>query len=285
MAVQGLGSLDGVFVTRLADYFPQNHSPIVWRRMHIKVDPNRKQLALQAYSISRAFELYVNGQLLIQSGGVEPYVADTRSARLIVRIPAAQLRTGSLVIAIRARAPTTWWTSNLPGFSGGMLTLGDEIALENQNLLIMIAENSATFLENLLALGVGFVALALFIAQRQRMEYFWIFVLGVLNAGYLLLLFFSLRFLYYHRAPPFAYSHIPQLKPPASWHDDHLQRRIRCFCVIQDSDQDHFLASRDLKHLTLSFELEAGLDSSKAEGSATDLSGGATEHYGRFKAT
>ena len=179
--------------TRLADYFPQNHAPIVWRRIHIKVDPNRKQLALEAYSISRAFDVYVNGQELVQSGQVEPYLAATRSARLIVQIPAAQLRTGSLVIAIRARAPTTWWTSNLPGFSGGMLTLGDQIALENQNLLIMIAENSATFLENLLALGVGFVALALFIAQRQRMEYFWIFVLGVLNAGYLPLLFLSIR--------------------------------------------------------------------------------------------
>jgi hypothetical protein len=178
--------------TRLADYFPQNQVPIVWRRIHITVDPNRKQLALEAYSISRAFEVYVNGQKLIQSGQVEPYAPATRSARLIVRIPAAQLRTGSLVIAIRARAPTTWWTSNLPGFSGGMLTLGDQIALENQNLLIMIAENS-DFLENLLALGVGFVALALFIAQRQRMEYFWIFVLGVLNAGSLPLLYLSIR--------------------------------------------------------------------------------------------
>ena len=178
---------------RLADYFPQNHAPIVWRRIHIKVDPNQKQLALQAYSIARAFEVYVNGQKLIESGQVEPYVAAMRSARLIVQIPAAQLRTGSLVIAIRARAPITWWTSNLPGFSGGMLALGDVTALENQNLLIMIAENSATFLENLLALGVGLVALALFIAQRQRMEYFWIFVLGVLNAGYLPLLYLSIR--------------------------------------------------------------------------------------------
>ena len=179
--------------TRLAEYFPNNQPPIVWRRIHVKVDPNQKGLALQAYSIARAFEVYVNGQRLIQSGQVEPYVAVTRSARLIVRIPAAQLRTGSLVIAIRGRAPTTWWTSNLPGFSGGMLTLGDESALVNQSLLIAIAENSATFLENLLALGVGLVALALFIAQRQRMEYFWIFVVGVLDAGSLPLLYLSIR--------------------------------------------------------------------------------------------
>jgi hypothetical protein len=179
--------------SRLADYFPQNQTPIVWRRIHINVNPNRKQLALQAYSVARAFEVYVNGQKLMQCGQVEPYVAATRSARLIVQIPAAQLRTGSLVIAIRARAPTTWWTSNLPGFSGGMLTLGDEIALENQNLLIMIAENSAPFLEYLLALGVGLVALALFIAQRQRLEYFWVFILGTLNAGSLPLLFLSIR--------------------------------------------------------------------------------------------
>jgi hypothetical protein len=179
--------------SRLADYFPQNHPPIVWRRIHIKVDPNQRQLALQAYSIARAFEVYVNGQKLIQSGQVEPYVTAMRSSRVIVQIPVTQLHTGSLVIAIRARAPITWWTSNLPGFSAGMLAVGDVIALENQNLLIMIAENSATFLENLLAMGVGLVALALFIAQRQRMEYFWIFVLGLLNAGYLPLLYLSIR--------------------------------------------------------------------------------------------
>jgi hypothetical protein len=178
--------------TRLSEYFPRNQSPIIWRRIHLNVAPGETQLALQAYFISRAFEVYVNGQKLVQSGQVEPYVPYTRVARLIVRIPEAQLRTGSLVIAIRARAPRTWWGSAAPAFNGPMLTLGDETALNNQNMLSMIGENAATFLENILALGVGLVALALFLGQRQRREYLWIFILGLLNAASLPLLLLSI---------------------------------------------------------------------------------------------
>ncbi len=169
--------------TRLIEYFPKNQPPIVWRRIHIKVDPGETRLAIQAYFIARAFEVYVNGQKLIESGQVEPYVPYLRNARLIARIPEAQLRTGTLVIAIRARAPLTWWTTGAPGFNGPMLTLGDASALRNQNLLSMVGENAASIFEGLLAMGVGLVALALFVGQRQRMEYFWIFIQGVLIAA------------------------------------------------------------------------------------------------------
>jgi len=177
--------------TRLKEYFPQKRSAIVWRRIHIKVNPGERELALQAYFIARAFEVWVNGEKVIESGQVEPYVAYLRNARLIVRIPEAQLRTGALVIAIRARAPLTWWTTPAPAFNGPMLTLGDESTLRDRNLLSMIGENTANFFEGLLALGVGLVALALFISQRQRMEYFWIFVLGVFTVASLPCALFS----------------------------------------------------------------------------------------------
>jgi hypothetical protein len=137
---------------------------------------------LQAYFISRAFELYVNGQKLMESGQVEPFVPYTRSARMIVRIPAAQLRTGSLMIAIRARTPRSGWTSHDPGFAANTLTVGDTGTLRNQSLLNMIGENGASILADILAMGVGLVALTLFIAQRNQAEYLWIFLLGACNA-------------------------------------------------------------------------------------------------------
>ena len=140
-------------------------------------------MAIKAYNISRAFEVYVNGEKLIQSGQVVPYQPTVRYARLIASIPEAQLQTGNLVIAVRARAPITWWTSAVPAFNGPMLKMGDESALRNQNMLSMIGENTFSFLESLLALGVGLVALALFINQRERKEYFWIFILGILSAA------------------------------------------------------------------------------------------------------
>jgi stage II sporulation SpoE-like protein len=164
--------------TLLKDYFPYNHPNVVWRRLHVKVSPADHGLALQAYLISRAFEVYVNGQKLMESGQVEPYVPYTRSARMIVRIPEAQLRTGSVLIAIRARAPRTWWTSVVPTFRANNLTVGDEGALRDRNLLNIIGENAGGVLESIFALGVGLVALALFIAQRNQVEYLWVFLLG-----------------------------------------------------------------------------------------------------------
>jgi hypothetical protein len=178
--------------SRLREYFRRQQSPVMWRRLHVKVSPEQIDLALQIDNISRAFEVYVNGQKLIASGGVDPYVAYTRNARLIVRIPEAQLGSGSLVIAIRARAPLTSWTSAAPGFRAAMVTLGNESALRDHGLLSTIGENAAAILNHLLALGVGLVALALFLSQRQRAEYFWIFILGVLNAAALPLLLVSL---------------------------------------------------------------------------------------------
>jgi len=178
--------------TPLREYFPHNQLPVVWRRLHIKVAPADAGLALQVYYISRAFEVYVNGQRLMESGQVEPFVAYTREARMIATIPESQVRTGTLLIAIRTRAPRSWWTSTGPGFNGPMLTLGDESALANKRLLSMIGENAVALLANLLSLGVGLVALALFLSQRQRREYLWIFILGVLNAAILPLLAISI---------------------------------------------------------------------------------------------
>ncbi len=179
--------------TRLREYFPHSHSSIVWRRIHVKVDPGQTGLALQAYDISRAFEIYVNGKELIASGQVDPYVAYTRDARLIAHIPEEQLRAGTLVIAIRLRAPLTAWTSAAPGFKGATLILGDESALRDKNLLSMIGENAVTVIADLLAPGVGLVALALFLSQRQRREYLWIFVLGIIHAAILPLLVISIN--------------------------------------------------------------------------------------------
>jgi hypothetical protein len=56
----------------------------------------------------------------------------------------------------------------------------------------MIGENAVPILADLLSLGVGLVALALFLSQRQRREYLWIFVLGTLNAAILPLLVISM---------------------------------------------------------------------------------------------
>jgi phosphoserine phosphatase RsbU/P len=170
--------------TTLHEYFPHYRPNVVWHRIHIKVDPGETQLALQTYAISRAFEVYVNGEKLMGSGQVEPYVPYTFYASHIERVPETQLRSGSLVIALRVHYSRSAWASVQPGsWAPRSLALGQESALRNQSLLKVIEENEANVLEALLGLGVGLVGLALFTAQRGQFEYLWIFLGGALQAA------------------------------------------------------------------------------------------------------
>lgn len=167
--------------TLLKEYFPGKQSPIIWRRIHIKVAPAQTSLAVQAWNISRAYEVYLNGKKVVQSGQIEPFIPYTRNVRHIVRIPAADLQSGAVVIAIRARAPVTWWNSFGAAFFSRMVILGPESALQDMATLQIIAGYTPGVLEDLLGFGVGLVALALFTAQRRQYEYLWIFVMGGLS--------------------------------------------------------------------------------------------------------
>jgi phosphoserine phosphatase RsbU/P len=169
--------------SRLSDYFPQNQPNIVWWRLHIRVSSGQTRLALQANWVSRAFEVYVNGQKLIESGRVEPYVPYSEFAPLIAVIPESQLRTGLLVIAIRVRAPRVTWGSPNSGFRAPMLTLGEEKFFESQSKLGVIGTDAASLFIAVLALGVALVALALFAAQRKQHEYLWVFMMGAVGAA------------------------------------------------------------------------------------------------------
>ena len=68
--------------TSLKAIYP-NHPEVVWYRLHARVAPNETGLALAEWNISSAFEIYVNGQKLIQTGQVAPFVPYTFDARLL----------------------------------------------------------------------------------------------------------------------------------------------------------------------------------------------------------
>ena len=170
--------------SQLGEYFPHDRPNVVWRRIHIRISPTETGLALQEYlQVIPAFEVYVNGQKLMGSGRVEPSVPYTSYAAIVARIPEAQLQSGSLVIAVRARADRSWRGGAFPGFWADQLRLGQESALRNQELLRVIGANGAEVLWNLLGLGVGIAAFVLFTAQRLHLEYLWIFLSGVQGAA------------------------------------------------------------------------------------------------------
>jgi sigma-B regulation protein RsbU (phosphoserine phosphatase) len=156
--------------------FPNTEPDVIWYRLRMKVAPSETGLALEEWNISSAFDIYVNGERLIHSGQVAPFAPYTFSARLLARIPDRQVATGSLVIALRVHISHTEWGSAYAGYYVSNLTLGQEYALREHLWLTLIGENAATWFNDLLGLGLGIVALALFTAQRRQWEYVWIFL-------------------------------------------------------------------------------------------------------------
>jgi sigma-B regulation protein RsbU (phosphoserine phosphatase) len=161
------------------ELLPDSKPEIVWQRIHVKVSPSQTGLGIEAWDVSHAFELYVNGQKLLESGQFNPLLSYTKDARLVARIPDAQIATGNLVIAIRAWAPAYWWTqSSKVDFFAEMITLGQETALSDHVVLGVIYPNAFTWLVALMGIGLSVVALALFVTQRQQKEYLWLALQG-----------------------------------------------------------------------------------------------------------
>ena len=149
---------------------------VVWYRLHVKVEPTQTGLALSEFYIASAFEVYVNGERIMRNGQVAPYKAYTYQGILLKRIKNEQIATGSLLIAVRVHISKNEWGDPYPGMYATNLTLGEKYALQEHNWLTVIGQNAPTWVNDLLGLGLGIVALALFSAQRRQWEYLWIFL-------------------------------------------------------------------------------------------------------------
>ena len=164
----------------LKEYFPAAHPSVVWYRLHVKVAPNQTGLALEEYNLSSAFEIYVNGERVFESGNVSPYRPYAFAARIIRRIPDTMIATGSLVIAMRLYVSANEWVNSYPGYYPYNLLIGQETALSDHVWLKTIGDNLLGWFYQFAGLGLGIIALALFTAQRQQREYLWIFLLFLL---------------------------------------------------------------------------------------------------------
>jgi|CZKL01.1.fsa_nt_gi sigma-B regulation protein RsbU (phosphoserine phosphatase) len=160
--------------------YGQSRPPIVWYRLHVKVDPSQKGLALSEWNTSQAFEIYVNGERLIGSGRVAPYAASTMAAKLVARIPDQMVESGSVLIAMRVHISSVEWEGQFPGLYPTNLRLGQQDALYRENWLTAIGSNELNWIDHLLLFCVGLVALVLFAAQRRQTEYLWIFAIAAL---------------------------------------------------------------------------------------------------------
>lgn len=154
--------------------FLNNRPQVLWYRLHVKVATTQSELGLEEWSLSSAFEIFVNGQLILHSGRVAPFVAYSSRASLLASIPDSQVATGALVIAVRVHLSDGDWNKAHPGLQTSTLTLGSHKALWERIWIDEIGENALQAVTYLAALGLGIVALALFAAQRRQLEYLWI---------------------------------------------------------------------------------------------------------------
>ena len=159
--------------------FPKLPS-VIWYRLHVTVDPSATDLALSENNISQAFEIYINGERLMELGQVSPWVGYTPGAKVLVRIPDRLVSTGALVIALRVHISSVEWHYQQPGFSASNLQIGQMQSLYRDNWLSIIGENVLDWCDRLLVIGLGFVALVLFASQRRQTVYLWIFAVGAL---------------------------------------------------------------------------------------------------------
>jgi phosphoserine phosphatase RsbU/P len=159
----------------------QDRSELILGRQRVKVAPDQSGLALREQLISSAFEIYVNGERLIASGRMAPYVGYTANARILAPIPDRLLKTGSLLIAMRVHLSKIDWSGQNPGYYPTNLTLGQQSTLYRDDWLSVIGENLMDWLDRTLVVCLGLVALVLFSAQRRNTEYLWIAAAGLVT--------------------------------------------------------------------------------------------------------
>jgi hypothetical protein len=167
--------------TSLSEAFPNSHPQIVWYRLHLKVTPNDAGLAIEEKDFAGAFDVYANGQQILQVGQVAPYHPYTSAARLISPIPDDQSSTGSILLAVRVHlSPEQWIAPETPP-DPTTLMFGHQTALRQGWWLSLLGDNLSDSIWASIVLVVSLLALTLFAAQRDRKEYLWTFLLGVLE--------------------------------------------------------------------------------------------------------
>ena len=166
----------------LRDLFPHDHPDVVWYRLHVKVAPGQTNLALKEQFLSNAFEIYSNGTLLMKLGQIQPPIAYTPYVPLIGTIPAKQIDTASVVIALRVHIAQIDWKFPGPGFDSVNLIIGREPGFTQEVQLGMFRTQTAGFVTSLLFLGLSMVVFALYLTQPKQREYLWLAIHAFMGA-------------------------------------------------------------------------------------------------------
>jgi hypothetical protein len=149
------------------------YSGVAWYRLHLILPAHSGPLAIDFPGVDVSAQVFANGRLIGQFGGMPPNPEVVRGGNLLYRIPDDAISSGRpLVLAVRV-----WLWPKAAGLGGGLSSvprIGDPRAItEWRQLQVDNAFHSSTFVEiyaNILTSLAGF---GFFLLRRKERPYLW----------------------------------------------------------------------------------------------------------------
>jgi hypothetical protein len=153
----------------------KGYSGAAWYRIEIEVPAGSGPLAIYVPNVDDSLQMYANGRLIAQHGGLPPSPRRVMSNPVVASIPKEVIDGGKLLLAVRV------WNDRISArtLSGGLHPsplIGSAHAIEtwrqreNHELYWENSELVVTFFVNSIA---GIASLGLFVLRRREREYFW----------------------------------------------------------------------------------------------------------------
>lgn len=164
----------------------KNYGGMAWYRFQVAIPATHPPLALYLPELATSYQVFANGRMIHQFGGMPPHAQADNSLPQLAPIPEDSLTAGNpLTIAIRV-----WHAPNWAMFAGGgpygTVRIGDASALRIQSDLVFKeafwhqAANGVMLLVYVLA---GLAGVALFLLGRDGREYLWFGLCELIMTG------------------------------------------------------------------------------------------------------
>jgi len=157
----------------------KNYAEMAWYRFELTLPATHTPLALYIPELSTSYQVFANGRLIGQFGGLPPHAEDMTGGfakcRQIFPIPDdLGQRGGAVIIALRV---WHWeYRAYNPGGPLAAISVGDANRLREWKTLQLRDAFWSMSAENVLLLGyilAGFAGLGLFALRRSEREYLW----------------------------------------------------------------------------------------------------------------
>ena len=155
---------------------------VAWYRLEVSLPPHPGPQALYLQAVWVSCQVFANGRMIGQHGGMPPKPDWVTSGRLMFTLPEEAAASGHLLIAIRVWEPEVY-ARYLPGGLNIAPRFGDVKTIQQWRELQgreTYWENTASIIELVANLIGALACLGLFLLRRKEREYFW-FGLFLLN--------------------------------------------------------------------------------------------------------